>query len=403
MKLSLFIAKRYLFAKKSHNVINIISLISAIGIALGTAALIIILSVYNGFEGLITNLYGTYEADLLITPSTGKSFIPHGQTFDIIRGDSRVKAFCEAIEENVFVKYGEQESVATIKGIDSTFTSVTKLNEFIKEGSFSVWHGEIPQAILGRTMAFNLGVRVHFVDPIYLYFPSRYTPVSLLNPASSLNTERVFPAGIFSLEQGFDKKYIFIPIEIARDLLEYDNEVTSAEVYLADGADIQQIKNDFRKVLGTDFIIKDRFEQNETLYKMMKSEKLTIYIILFFILIIISCNLFGSLSMLIIEKREDAGTLLSLGAKDSLVKRIFLLEGWMISLLGIVAGTFLALFFCFLQQTFGIIPMPGNFIVKSYPVIVKLSDVLLTVCGIALIGLLAARLPFVIVKKFENF
>jgi ABC-type lipoprotein release transport system permease subunit len=403
LKLSLFIAKRYLFAKKSHNVINIISLISAVGIALGTAALIIILSVYNGFEGLITNLYGTYEADLLITPATGKSFVPHGEEFDLVRSHPGVKSFCEAIEENVFVRYGQEEAVATIKGVDSSFTSITKLNNFIKEGSFSLWHGEVPQAVMGRTLAFNLGVRVHFVDPINLYFPSRYTPVSLVNPASSLNNESIFPAGIFSLEQGFDKKYIFIPIEIARNLLEYDSEVTSAEVYIKEGEDISRIKDEFRKILGKDYVVKDRHEQNETLYKMMKSEKLSIYIILFFILIIISCNLFGSLSMLIIEKSEDAGTLRALGAKDSLVKRVFMFEGWMISLLGIAAGTALALLLCFLQQTFGIIPMPGNFIVKSYPVIVRVSDVLLTISGIAAIGLMAARLPFMIVKKIENF
>lgn len=403
MKFPLFIAKRYLFAKKSHNVINIISLISAIGIAIGTAALIIILSVYNGFEGLITDLYGTHEADLLITSNDTKSFSPHTNTFDSLRSDTRVKAFCETIEENVFVKYREQESVATIKGVDTSFTSVTKLNDFIKEGDFSLWHGETPQAIMGRSLAFNLGLRIHFVDPIYLYFTSRYTPVSLANPTSSLNRERVFPAGIFAIEQGYDKKYIYIPIETARELLEYDDEVTSVEIYVTEEEDIEVLKKDIRLMLGDSFSVKDRHEQNETLYKMMKSEKLSIYIILFFILIIISCNLFGSLSMLIIEKSEDAGTLRSMGARDSLVKKIFLLEGWMISLLGILAGTAVALLFCLIQQTFGIIPMPGNFIVESYPIVVKLSDVLLTICGIALIGLLAARLPFLLVKKFENF
>jgi ABC-type lipoprotein release transport system permease subunit len=403
LKFPLFIAKRYLFAKKSHNVINIISLISAIGIAIGTAALIIILSVYNGFEGLITDLYGTHEADLLITSNDSKSFSPHTNTFDSLRSDTRVKAFCETTEENVFVKYREQESVATIKGVDTNFTSITKLNDFIKEGSFALWHGETPQAIMGRSLAFNLGLRIHFVDPIYLYFPSRYTPVSLINPTSSLNRERVFPAGIFAIEQGYDKKYIYIPIETARELLEYDDEVTSVEIYVSEEEDIEVLKKDIRLMLGDSFSVKDRHEQNETLYKMMKSEKLSIYIILFFILIIISCNLFGSLSMLIIEKSEDAGTLRSMGARDSLVKKIFLLEGWMISLLGILAGTAVALLFCLIQQTFGIIPMPGNFIVESYPIVVKLSDVLLTICGIALIGLLAARLPFLLVKKFENF
>lgn len=403
MKLPLFIARRYLFAKKSHNVINIISLISAIGIGLGTAALIIILSVYNGFEGLVKDLYATHESDLLITPANGKSFVPQGEAFKKMRTDSRVKAFCEVVEENIFIKYGNQESVATIRGIDSTFTSVTRLREFIREGSFSLYHGEIPEAVLGRTLASNLGLRVHFVEPLYLYFPSRYRSVSLINPASALNQERVFPSGIFAIEQQFDKKHIFVSISVARNLLEYDNEVTSVELYLNNEGDVYKAQREFKELLGDDYHIKDRYQQNETLYKMMKSEKLSIYIILFFILIVISCNLFGSLSMLIIEKSEDAVTLKSLGATEALIKRVFVTEGWMISLLGILCGTAAALLVCFIQQTFGVIPMPGNFIIDSYPVVVKFSDIVLTVCGIATIGFFAAKLPFLIIKKVENF
>ncbi|MDD4656137.1 MAG: ABC transporter permease [Bacteroidales bacterium] len=403
MHLTLFISKRYLFAKKSHNVINIISVISAAGIAIGTAALIIILSVYNGFEGLIKSLYSTYESDLLITPATGKSFSPKTAQFNQIRNNNSVAAFCEIVQENVFVKYGNQESVATIKGVDSTFSKITHIKEYIKEGEFSLYHGETPQAIMGRSMAFQLGLRVHFIDPLQLYFPSRNRALYLVNPTSSLNLQEVFPAGLFTLDQNFDKKYIFIPIEIARNLLEYENEVSSVEIYTKEGVNINQFKEEVKKSLGPEYLVKDRYEQNETLYKMMKSEKVSIYIILLFILIIISCNLFGSLSMLIIEKREDAKTLKALGANNSLIKRIFLLEGWMISLLGIFIGVAVALFVSFIQQQFGIIPMPGNFIVDSYPIIVKLQDVVLTICGVAVIGLFSAMLPFLIVKKIENF
>ncbi len=403
MHLTFFIAKRYLFAKKSHNVINIISVISAVGIAIGTAALIIILSVYNGFEGLIKSLYSTYESDLLITPLVGKSFSPKTAQFEEIRNNQNIAAFCEIIEENVFVKYGNQESIATIKGIDSSFTHITPINKYIKEGEFSLYHGEIPQAIMGRSMAFHLGLRVHFVEPLQLFFPSRNRPLSIVNPTSSLNIQRVFPAGLFTIDQGFDKKYIFIPIEVARDLLEYEQEVTSIEIYTKSHANIEHLKGEISKTIGKEYVVKDRYEQNETLYKMMKSEKVSIYIILFFVLIIISCNLFGSLSMLIMEKKEDADTLKALGANDSVIKKIFLLEGWMISLLGIFAGVIVALLFSYIQQQFGIISMPGNFIVNSYPVIIKFQDVLLTICGIALIGLLSAMLPFLIVKKIENF
>ncbi|PKP07216.1 MAG: hypothetical protein CVU10_06630 [Bacteroidetes bacterium HGW-Bacteroidetes-5] len=383
--------------------INIISLISAGGIAVGTAALIIILSVYNGFEGLIKSLYGAYESDLLISPVLGKSFIPAGEQFEAIRKDSRIAAFCEVVEENVFIKYGDQESVATIKGVDSAYSRITQLHQYIKEGEFSLYHGEIPQAVLGRFLAYHLGLRVHFNESLALYFPSRNSRLSIVNPSSSLNTEEVFPSGIFSLEQGFDKKYIFIPISVARDLLEYENEVSYVELYLNNKEQLPSVKRELINTLGDKYLIKDRFEQNETLYKMMESEKLSIYIILLFVLVIISCNLFGSLSMLIIEKREDASTLKAMGADDRLIKRIFLLEGWMISLLGVAVGTVVALAFCFAQQTFGIIPMPGNFIIENYPIVVRASDVIITVCGIAIIGFFAAHLPLAIVKKIENF
>lgn len=403
MKLSFFIAKRYLFAKKSHNVINIISLISASGIALGTMALIIILSVYNGFEDLIKSLYKTHESDLLIVAREGKSFVPHSESFDIIKRSDKVASFCEIIEENIFINYSGKEAVATIKGVDSNYQAITKLRDYMVDGDFSLYHGEVPQAIVGRGIANNLGLNINFVDGLFLYFPSRNRPISFINPASSLNEERVFPAGVFSIEQGFDNKYIYIPLEVARDLTEYSDEVTSVELYVKEGKDINSLKDEFGKALGNSFIVKNRYEQNETLYKMMESEKLSIYIILLFVIIIISCNLFGSLSMLIIEKREDVESLKSMGANDKLIKQIFLLEGWFISILGIIAGTVLGLAICFIQIKFGVVPMPGNFIIDSYPVVLKFSDVVLTICGVAIIGYLAAKLPLLILKKVENF
>lgn len=378
-------------------------MISAAGIAIGTAALIIILSVYNGFEGIIKSLYSTYESDLLITPAIGKTFSPNTAQFQQVRDNQNIAEFCEIVEENVFVKYGNQESVATIKGVDSNFAHITQIKKYIKEGEFSLFHGETPQAIMGRSMAFRLGLRVHFIDPLQLYFPSRNRALSIVNPASSLNMQEIFPAGLYTLDQGFDNKYIFIPIEVARNLLEYEHEVTSVEIYTKGNVNIEQLKAEIKKIVGPDYFVKDRYEQNETLYKMMKSEKVSIYIILLFVVIIISCNLFGSLSMLIIEKKDDTNTLKALGANDKMIKRIFLLEGWMISLLGIFVGVVIALFSSFIQQQFGIIPMPGNFIVSSYPIIVNLQDVVLTICGIAAIGLFSAMLPFLIVKKIENF
>jgi len=374
-------------------VINIISVISATGIAVGTAALIIILSVYNGFEDLIKSLYSTHECDLLITPATGKSFDPKTADFEKVRSLPQIAHFCETIEENIFVKYNNEESVATIKGVDSAFQSFTGLRNYMSEGDFKLWHGEIPQAVIGRGISMNLGIRTHFVDPLILYLPSRTRDISLINPTSSLNTEKVFPSGIFSLEKGYDNSYIFVPIDIARSLTEYENEVSSIELYLKDGINQKSFKADIEKILGSSFVVRTRYQQNETLYKMMSAEKISIYIILLFVIIIISTNLFGSLSMLIIEKKEDVATLRSMGADDTAVKRIFLFEGWLISLLGVITGVIIGVVVCTLQIRFGLVPMPGNFIIEAYPVVIKIWDILFTIVGVGLIGYVSSMLP----------
>ena len=403
MHLPFFIAKRYLFAKKSHNVINIISTISACGIAIGTMTLIIILSVYNGLQGLITEIYSTYEADIVIAPVEGKSFSPSGEAFEKIRNDLRIANFCEIVEENVFIRYGNQESIATVRGVDSVFVTATKLKERIIDGKFSLYLGEVPEAIMGQVLAYNLGAKIHFIEAVELYFPSRYRPISMINPTSSLNIEKVYLSGVFKIEQEYDSRYIFVPISVVRDLLEYEDEVTSVELHMASGVEAGDIKANIKNLLGESYYVKDRYEQNEALYKMMRSEKLAIFIILFFVIIIITCNLFGSLSMLVIEKRDDVQTFRGLGASDGLIKRIFIIEGWLISLIGVAAGLVLGLLFCFAQQIFGIIPMPGNFIVKSYPIVVNIWDVLITVCGIGLLGLIVSCIPMIIEKKDKIF
>ena len=403
MHLPFFIAKRYLFAKKSHNVINIISTISACGIAIGTMTLIIILSVYNGLQGLVTEIYGTYEADIVIAPVEGKSFSPSGEVFDKIRNDPRIANFCEIVEENVFIRYGNQESIATVRGVDSVFVAATKLKDRIIDGKFSLYLGEVPEAIMGQVLAYNLGAKVHFIEAVELYFPSRYRPISMINPTSSLNIEKVYLSGVFNIEQEYNSRYIFVPISVVRDLLEYEDEVTSIELHVVPGIGTGDIKADLKKMLGEDYYVKDRYEQNEALYKMMRSEKLAIFTMLFFVIIIITCNLFGSLSMLVIEKRDDVQTFRGLGANDSLIKRIFIIEGWLISLIGVAAGLILGLLFCFAQQLFGIIPMPGNFIVKSYPVIINIWDILITVCGIAFLGFVVSCIPMIIEKKDKIF
>ncbi len=391
MRLSRFIAWRYLFAKKSHNVINIISIISAAGIAIGCAALVIILSIYNGFDSIVRDLNDSHTADVLVTPATGKVFNPDAR-FDFLKDDPRVRAACGVLEESVFVQYGDRNKVVVAKGVDSLYERVTGLREHLTEGEFSLGFGDLDQVVLGRTIALELGARPAFLQPLVAWFPSRTAQVDLLSPLSSLRQVKLHPAGIVSLEQNFDQKYMFLPLDALQELLEYDGEVSGVEIYLTEagldrhGLASRELLTQLRATLGDGFTVRDRQQQNTTLYKLLKYEKIAIYLILLFVMLIISFNIYGSLSMLIIEKRDDIATFRSMGADDSLIGQIFVREGWLISLLGIAVGIVLGLLVCWAQQRFGLVKMPGNFVVDAYPVVVRLTDILIVVAGVALIG-----------------
>ena len=396
MRLVGFIAKRYLFAKKSHNVINIISAISAIGMAIGTAALIIILSVYNGFDSLIRSMMSNVEPDLLITPATGKTFIPEGSTYDWIYDQASVKNMCCVLEEQVFIHYDGKQSLAKAKGVDWVYEDESPLHDHIRDGEFKLHRGDIPLAVVGAGLAYEMGISPRFLAPIEIYFPTRTGKISLANPAASIESIRVFPSGLFSVNNDVDAELMIVPIEKMRELLEYEDEVSAIEIRLVEGTSKDELKRLQKEIgtrLGTDFKVKDRFQQNESLYKMMKYEKAAIFMILIFVIIIIAFNIFGSLSMLIIDKKGDIQTLRSLGAQEGLIRRIFVLEGWLISLTGLAGGLILGVGFSAIQQTFGIIKMPGHFIVQAYPIILSWSDILLTTAGVATIGYLIALLP----------
>ena len=402
MSLAGFIAKRYLFAKKSHNVINIISAISAIGMAIGTAALVIILSIYNGFDSLIKSMMGNVEPDLLITPATGKVFIPEGDTYDWIYDQPSVKNMCCVLQEQVFINYDNQQGIALAKGVDWIYEDESPLKDLVHEGNFTLHRGDVPLAAVGVGLAYEMGISPRFRAPIEIYFPSRTGRISMTNPAASLENVDVWPSCTFSVSSDVDSRLIIIPIEKMRELLEYTDEVSAVEIRVLEGTDSKEIDR-LQKVisqrLGPDFEVKDRFQQNESLYKMMKYEKAAIYMILIFIIIIIAFNIFGSLSMLIIEKKDDISTLRSLGAQDGLIKRIFVLEGWMISLTGLAGGLVAGIGFSLLQQYFGFIKMPGHFVVQAYPIILSPWDILLTAAGVTVIGYLIALLPVYIYNK----
>ena len=377
MRLPLYIAGRYLFAKKSHNVINIISAISAAGMAIGTAALILIMSVFNGFNGIIKDNLAAVEADLRIVPAEGKSFVPNGDTFDRLRQNPGVESISEVIADKVFVSYEGKQSVVNARGVAEIYE----------------------KAIASSDLAWKLGINPKFISPVQIWYPDRTGTISPSNPAASLHTAEVFVSSVTDIphtsDAGADGTLI-IPIDVMRSLTGYSTEVTALELRFAEGLSARErrrIGKAVEKGLGPAFTVQDRYMQDEALYKMMRYEKAAIFMILLFVVIIIALNIFGSLSMLIIEKKDDIATLRAMGADDTLIRRIFVLEGWMISLLGMAVGVVFGVGLALAQQHFGLVKMPGNFVVEAYPVVLRLGDVLLSASGVALIGLLVALAP----------
>ena len=394
MRLASFIAGRYLFARKSHNVINVISAISVVGMAIGTAALTIILSIYNGFDSLVRDMMGNLEPDILITPSKGKVFVPEGECYDWIYAQESVASMCTVLQEQVFISYDGHQGVAIAKGMDAVAQEESPIRENIRDGKFEFRHGDIPEGVVGVGLAYKMGINPRFLAPIQLYYPSRTRKLSPSSPSSSIEYINIWPSGLFSINSEIDNSYILLDIDKMRELLEYSGEEVSAvEIRMKEGREARELKrviDGISERLGDDFTVSDRFRQNESLYKMMKYEKASIYLILIFVILIIGLNIHASLSMLIIEKREDISTLRAMGAGEKLIRRVFVLEGWFISLLGLAIGLLMGLAFCLLQQRFGLISMPGNFVIQAYPVVLKASDLLITALSVAILGYLIA-------------
>ena len=402
--LPLRFAFRYLFARKSHNVINLISGISVAGMAIGTAALIIILSVFNGFNQLVSESLGDAQPDLIVKPATGKAFVPDSTTFAWLYDQDMVFNMSSVIEEQAFISFDGKQSLARVKGVDSVFEEESPIKDHITDGVFSLHRGTGAGAVIGSSLAWSMEINPRFVAPLEIYYPDREGAVSLANPTSSLRSATARVNGIFALNSELDAEMVLVPIETMRELLDYENEVSSIEIRVVkDTPDkaLGELVKELETRLGPGYEVLDRYKQNEALYKMMRYEKLAIYMILIFIVIIIAFNIYSSLTMLIIEKKEDIGTLRSLGAPEPMTRRIFLLEGWLISLLGLVIGIVIGIAFVLLQQKFGLIRMPGNYIINAYPVILKATDILWTVIGVAGVGYLIALLP-TLTKTSDN-
>lgn len=403
MKLSLYIAKRYLLAKKSRNAINIISGVSVAGVAVGTMALIIILSVFNGLETMVRSIFNTFDPDIKITSAEGKTFIADSSRLKLLANVEGLSCYSLTIEENALLKYGDKQYIATIKGVDDNYTMVTDIDSTMWEGDFVLTSDRgRPYAIPGVGVAQYLGIRVNFITPLNIYVPRK--DGSSLNAEDAFNKKYIFPSGIFQIEKDYDSKYVYIPLAFARELTEIEKGVTSIEIKFKPDANPRSVQKKIKRIFDKGFIVQNRYEQQEIFYKVMKSERLAIFFILTLILTIASFNIIGSLTMLIIEKERDIEILKSLGANSDLIRKIFIFEGWLISIIGAVSGIILGFIICWIQQTFGVVKLQSEtLIMDSYPVLMKLKDFIIVPATVLLIGYWAAWYPVrFLTRKFLN-
>ncbi len=400
MNLPFFIAKRYLISKKKQNIINIISAISVAGIIVGTMALIIVLSVFNGFTGLIATFYSNFDPDLKITPVKGKMFNPDEHNFEPLKHYPGIIHYSEILEEVALLKYGNQIYPATVKGVPANYVKYTNIDTLIVNGSYTLKRDGINYAVLGQGVAYNLGVRLSLTDHIMIYVPRKGKQVSL-NSARAIRHNYIFPAGIFAVLEDIDAKYIIVSYDYAAELFESNGLVSSIELGISSTADAGELQKEVQEIVGKDFIVENKYQQHKLIYKTMESEKWAAYLILVFILIIASFNILGSLSMVIIDKKEDILILRSMGATTQIIRRIFLFEGWLISVAGAFIGSILGVLVCWAQIKFEIITLPGNgsFVISAYPVDIAFTDILLVFTVVLLIGFVVSWYPVKFISR----
>ena len=397
MNFPFYIARRYLFSKKSHNAINIISGISVCGVVIATMALVCALSVYNGFNDLVSSLFSHFDPELKITPMEGKVFDPEEETIRQVRALPEIDVVCEVLQDNALIKYKDRQDVGVIKGVDESFVQLVPLDSVLIDGKFQLSDEVANYATLGIGLAAHLGINAGFVSPLEIYVPKRDERVNMANPATSFNREFAFITAVFRINQPvYDDHYMLIPLSVARKLLHYEREVSALEIKLKSDASIDKVEQKINDILGNKYYVQNRFEQQESSFRMMQVEKWVTFLILCFILAIALFNIVGSLSMLMIEKKEDVRTLRNLGANDRQIRQIFLFEGWMISGFGALAGIVAGIVLCVLQQEFGLIRLgdtAGAFIIDAYPVHVLPGDIFTVLVTVLAIGFLAAWYP----------
>jgi len=395
MNWSMRVALRYLFAKKSRNVINIITGIAIFGISVGAAALILVLSVFNGFEDLITCMYSNFDPEVKVTPAQGKTFEVDSSFLARIEGVPGVSVVSQTLEEVAFFEYDANQEFGVLKGVDDNYSAVTQIDTIINDGEYRLKRRGAEQAVLGFGMAVKLQIAIPSeqgmaIDPMAVYMPKR-RQTSFFE--EKFRKRFIYPAASFSVQQEYDSQYVITSLGFARSLIGYDNEVSALEIKLDNKQDPGAVIGRLKKELGSDFLVKNRYEQQESFLKLMKMEKWLSFAIVGLMMILVAFNIIGALWMIVLEKKKDIAILKSMGALDKSIRNIFLNEGLLLSVLGIVSGFVIALLLYGAQKSFGLIKMPGSFVVSAYPISLRWSDFLVVALTVIAIGILASLLP----------
>ncbi len=396
---SFYIAKRYLFSKKSTNAINIISGISVVGVAVATMALVVTLSVFNGFHDLVASLFTSFDPQLKVTPVKGKSIAADDTLLMKVKQLPEILIATETVEDQALAIYGERQAMVIIKGVENNFDSLTNIRQILLgDGTFELKAAEMSYGIPGIQLAENLGLGYYYQTPLRIFAPKREGHLNMAVPTEGFVEDELYsPSVLFYVKQSkYDANYIITNIAFARNLFGQQGMLSALELRVKPDCDISDVKKKIKSIVGEQFYVKDRFEQQEDTFKIMKIEKFIAYIFLTFILIVACFNIIGSLSMLIVEKKNDITTLRNLGANDKQIARIFLFEGWMISAGGALVGIVVGLTLCWMQQTFGLIGLgrsSGSFIVDAYPVSVHFDDIVIIFITVLAVGLLAVWYP----------
>ena len=399
MHLPFYIARRYLFSRKKHNAINIISGISVCGVTLATLALVCTLSVFNGFQDMVAGFFTAFDPELKITIREGKVFDPQESRIQQIRTLPEIDVWTETLEESAMVQYKDRQAMAVIKGVENNFEQLTSIDSLLYgTGEFILEDSIVDYGFLGVELVSELGTGIQFVDPLQVFAPKRNVRVNIANPSAAFNQDYLFsPGAVFVVnQQKYDSRYILTSLNFARRLFNYDTEVSAIELKLKPGTSTDAVQKKMENILGDRFVVQNRYEQQADVFRIMVIEKLISYLFLTFILAIACFNVIGSLSMLILDKREDVETLRNLGADDQLISRIFLFEGRLISLFGAVIGIIIGLLLCFLQEQFGLISLgggSGSFVVDAYPVSVHATDIILIFMTVIAVGFLSVWYP----------